>query len=397
MKKIKNSMVFIIGLIIGILFFGSITYASSSILSSNVYYDNSNSTLESTTTQEAIDELYFKLYFKLYPFKAKGTLYYQMMNNSHLDNTSSEYVTSDTGIDFSKISSDTNGKGIYELSSTADDAYPIYYYRGEVTDNNVLFANFCWKIVRTTKTGGVKLIYNGSPSSGQCNNTGTYSQLSSTSKFNSSYNSNAYVGYMYGTAGSSSYAAEHANTNNSTIKTAIDTWYKSNMTDYTDKLEDTVWCDDRSIDTVSGYGTGLGYGTNQTAYNARYRLVTNKTPSLSCTNANDKFTVSSLNANGELTYPVALLTADEIAYAGGKYGSSYSNSTYYLYTGQDFWLLSPYYFNGSKAYMWYVSSSGYLGGYTVHASLGVRPAISLKAGTKFTDGDGTTGDPYVVS
>jgi hypothetical protein len=339
-----------------------------------------------------LDELYEK-YVPSYNMR-KGTLYYQMMSNASLDNISSEYVTSSTGIDFSNISSDTNGKGVYELSSTANDTYPIYYYRGAVTDNNVIFANFCWKIVRTTETGGVKLIYNGSPSNGQCSNTGTSSQIG-TSAFNSSYNKNAYVGYMYGTAGSSSYTAEHKNTNNSTIKTTIDNWYKSNMTEYTEKLEDTVWCNDRSIDTVSGYGTGLGYGTNQTGYNARYRLYVNKAPSLACTNANDRFTVSSDNGNGDLDYPVALLTADEIAYAGAVFNTS--NSTYYLYTGQYWWSLSPYYFNSSYAGVWGVSSDGYLGNNFVYYSYGVRPAVSLKPGTTYSSGNGSSTSPYVVS
>ena len=78
-----------------------------------------------------------------------------------LDNIASTYVTLDTGIDFSQISSDTNGKGLYTLHGTENNLNPIMYYRGDVENNNVKFANFCWKIVRTTETEGVKLIYNG--------------------------------------------------------------------------------------------------------------------------------------------------------------------------------------------------------------------------------------------
>jgi hypothetical protein len=222
-----------------------------------------------------------------------------------------------------------------------------------------------------------------------CNNTGLSSQLSSTSVFNSSDNKNAYVGYMYGTAGSSSYTSEHANTNNSTIKRAIDTWYKSNMTSYTDKLEDTVWCNDRSI------YSGNGYGTSKTYYGAYGRLYTNKAPSLACTNANDRFTVSSDNGNGDLDYPVALLTTDEIAYAGAVY--NISNSTYYLYTGSYWWSLSPSYFSGSYAFVWNVYSNGAIGSYYAYFSTGVRPAVSLKPGTTYTSGTGTTADPYVIS
>ena len=155
---------------------------------------------------------------------------------------------------FSQISSDTNGKGLYILSSTVNDQYPILYYRGAVENNNVKFANFCWKIVRTTETGGVKLIYNGqSDENGRCNTTGSSTTIGN-SAFNTNYNDNAYVGYMYGTAGSSTYEETHANINNSIVKTKIDEWYSKNMIDYTNKLEDTIWCNDRSYTK----GTGIG-------------------------------------------------------------------------------------------------------------------------------------------
>ncbi|MBR7041953.1 MAG: hypothetical protein IKI04_00470 [Bacilli bacterium] len=119
-------------------------------------------------------------------------------NNAIIDNISSTYVTNANGVQFNDVSSDTNGKGLYLRAGTENTAHPIYYYRGTVTNNNVLFAGFCWKIVRTTNTGGIKLIYNGVPSNGECNNTDTNSQLASTSAFSSSYDSPADGGYMYG-------------------------------------------------------------------------------------------------------------------------------------------------------------------------------------------------------
>ncbi|MBR7042351.1 MAG: hypothetical protein IKI04_02495, partial [Bacilli bacterium] len=120
-------------------------------------------------------------------------------SNAVIDNISSTYVTNSNGVQFNAISSDTNGKGIYIRSGTENKAHPIYYYRGAVTDNNVLFGGFCWKIVRTTETGGIKLLYNGVPSNGECNTTGKAKQLPSTTKFNTNDDSLADVGYMYGT------------------------------------------------------------------------------------------------------------------------------------------------------------------------------------------------------
>ena len=316
-----------------------------------------------------------------------------MKQEAVLDNIASTYVTSSTGIDFSQISSDTNGKGLYTLHGTENNPNPIMYYRGDVENNNVKFANFCWKIVRTTETGGVKLIYNGEPNaSGQCMNTTGDSTRIGISTFNASYNDNAYVGYMYGTAGSSSYEETHANTNDSTIKGAIDSWYEENMTEYTNQLEDTVWCNDRSIDPTS---SGTGAGTKATDYGADYRLYDNKTPTLECVNENDRFTVSEENGNGALTYPVALLTADEIAYAGGVYDKG--NSSYYLYTGNYWWSLSPYDFHGSRAYVFDVYSTGNLNCNYVDYPHGVRPAVSLKRGVMVTSvGDGSKENPYVV-
>ena len=316
-----------------------------------------------------------------------------MKQEAVLDNIASTYVTSSTGIDFSQISSDTNGKGLYTLHGTESNPNPIMYYRGDVENNNVKFANFCWKIVRTTETGGVKLIYNGEPNeSGQCMNTTGDSTTIGTSAFNASSKDNAYVGYMYGTTGASSYEETHANTNDSTIKGVIDSWYEENMTEYTNQLEDTVWCNDRSIDPTS---SGTGAGTTLTDYGAEYRLSDNKTPTLECVNENDRFTVSKENGNGALTYPVALLTADEIAYAGGV--RLKGNSSYYLYTGNYWWSLSPYSFDGSLAYVFRVSSTGNLGSNGVSSSSGVRPAVSLRPGVKVTsEGDGTMENPYIV-
>ena len=94
--------------------------------------------------------------------------------------------------------------GLYDGEGADTYANPVYYYKGNVQNNNVLFGGFCWKIVRTTETGGVKIVYNGVQKDGSCNNTGTDSQIG-TSAFNTSYNSPAYVGYMYNTVYPTSY------------------------------------------------------------------------------------------------------------------------------------------------------------------------------------------------
>ena len=408
-----------------------------------------------------------------------------LSSSAVLDNTTSEFVTNSSGVNFNAISSDMNGKGLYIRAGTENDAHPIYYYRGAVTNNNVLFAGFCWKIVRTTSTGGTKLIYNGLPSgtnNNECTNTtGTATQLATTSAFNSNYTSPADVGYMYGmryeqssatgtgwyyapdvtysngtytlvskgsynvetksdisgtnlnyhhyTCGSATATTctsiryvyyvlsstayyitltngkiiedalnemltSSSNTTDSTIKTAIDTWYAANMTSYTNKLEDTPYCNDRTIYQLNGWNPNGGSTTSHLYFNAYGRTQSPYTPSLTC-NTNDAFTVSASNGNGKLTYPVGLLTADEIRLAGGKSGTK--NSTYYLYTNQYWWSGSPNCFSFDNAYEFYVYNTGNLNNQGVYPARGVRPTVSLKPGTKFSSGgDGTSTNPYVV-
>ena len=293
------------------------------------------------------------------------------------------------------------------LASTEDDYGTSYYFRGAVKNNYVQFANKCWRIVRINGDGSVKLVLhndNTSNASSPCassNNSTTaafarYSGSSYTSVFNSNYNDNAYIGFMYGATGASDYASTHANTNKSDILKNLETWYTNNLTSYESKLADTIWCNDKS--TVSG---GLGYGTNATDYGAYNRLASTKQPTLKCPNDNNggklsKFTVDDTkNGNGNLTYKIGLLTADEIAFAG-SIAYTYNRSTYLQEnTGTTWWWsLSPVYFGGSDARVWDVYS-GYLGVNGVFSNYGLRPVISLISSTNVT-GDGTSENPYVV-
>ena len=143
-------------------------------------------------------------------------------------------------------------------------------------------------------------------------------------------------------------------------------------------------------DTANAYSLK----TNVTGYMPRYRLYTNKSPILTCTNQNDRFTVEDTSkGNGALTYPVGLITADEVAMGGGVYSTS--NSSYYLYTGSNYWKMSPYLFSGSRAHEFYVYSKGYIHGSDVRTTLGVRPVLSLKSDISVT-GSGTQNDPFLV-
>ena len=332
------------------------------------------------------------------------------------------YVVSATSSSFTykQITSNKNTTEAL-LASTEDDYGTSYYFRGAVKNNYVEFANKCWRIVRITGDGSVKLVLHNdnttkvaNPCSSANNSTNAafarYSGTTYNSAFNSSYNDNAYVGFMYGATGASDYASAHANTNKSTILTNLESWYKNNLESYESKLADTIWCNDKSTFTTftsgSTYGTGLGHGTSQTGYGAYNRIhggnaALYASPSLICPNDNNsgklsKFTVKdTTNGNGNLTYKIGLLTADEIAFAG-SIAYTYNRSTYLQEnTGTNWWWsLSPFDFDGSYASVWSVGS-GHLGNRNVNLNAGLRPVISLISSTNVT-GDGTSENPYIV-
>ena len=291
-----------------------------------------------------------------------------------------------TRTDFSTVLTTDNTNTLY---TSTEDSKTVYYFAGNATDNWVQFGGYYWRIIRTNSDGGVRLLYHGTSTTAE-------NAYIGESAFNNSYNNIAYVSYMYGSTGSIANARTNQ-TNSSTIKTAIDNWYKDNLnTNYGKYLSTTaVYCNDRTY-TVSGSNTFFG---------ARTRLYTNKTPSYDCTATEDKFTVDSSTGNGKLTYPIALMTADEISYAGGLYGTNaptwyYYNSANGSSTGSTYWwLLSPDYCIGSGAGVFVVNGSsypGYLGSYGVNGASGVRPVISLKSCIKYSTGNGSASDPYTI-
>ena len=369
-------------------------------------------TLNKTATESVTEEYTCKLEFNAVERTeiavGKTNLYNLIKNNADTK----------TVIDYKVRSGVSGTNGIYMTTATVGKV-PVYYYRGDAdkVNNNIIFNNMCWKIIRTTENNGIKIIYNGTPVDGKCETqTGEATQIGKNA-FNEKNDDNAYVGYMYGTAGSDNYEATHDNINESTIKTYIDNWYNQNFDAIaTAKLEDTVFCNDRSTkaydaNTIGGtsyssYGN-LGYGTNPTFYGAAHRASywsNNPSPSLVCQNNNDKFTVDSKNGNGKLTYPVGLITLDEVVLAGfNTYNSNtsdYKDTTNYLYTNNSYWTFSPVRMTdagSAYAYVGFVDSTGRVRDYYVYNTYGVRPVISLISGTLVnSNGDGTSANPYVV-
>ena len=252
-----------------------------------------------------------------------------------------------------------------------------------------------WRVIRTNHDGSIRLLYSGTSPD-------TTEGYIGRSAFNTTNNDPMYVGYKYGTSGS--LENNRLNTNNSTIKTYIDNWYNNNLSSYSKYISiEAVYCNDRELATDQTYSTSSGFN-----YAPRGRLGTNKTPTYNCTNNKDAF--SGNNNEAKLTYPIGLMTADELAYAGGKTGTVlpspyawyYLNSAGESITGKNYWWsLSPYNWLGSISYVWIVTGStsfpGNLGyGNVYYTSEVARPAISLKTCTLWTSGNGAPETPYEI-
>lgn len=388
-----------------------------------------------------------------------------LVDRIKLDNT----TQSDTSLDFSKTSEETNTNGLYYTNVNTEEGKTTYYFRGNVNNNYVKFGkdssgnDILWRIVRINEDRSVRLITQDSVG---------------TSAFNINSDDNSYVGYMYGlpesttlygdinedgvidifdltlisnfVAGSETptarqkllsdlnfdgeittdddellakiqvgsmtynldgyssierYNKTHANVTDSTIKKYLDNWYINNLSDYSGYLADAGFCNDRSIATSAGLWNGndttLGYKKNETYYGIYNRTTNNKTPKFSCSRTNDLFTTTgSSKGNKALTYPIGLITIDEIAYAGGVYRAS--NNSIYL-NNQPFWTMSSQYF-GSIAYGGIMNSMGYFGAQPVNTELRVRPVINIKANVKLssvtpsgcTKQNGTINCPYII-
>ena len=289
-----------------------------------------------------------------------------------------------------ELESDKSDKGLY----TAQDDYGTsYYYRGNVSNNNVYFAGAYWKIIRINGDGTIRLLYNGT----KVNAKGGDTQYG-TSAFNSTRTDPAYVGYMYGTTTGAIGSRENnlANGKDSNIKTKVDEFYNkyivaNNLQDY---LADTGFCGDRSItNSGDGYST-----TSYTEYGAVNRLAkTNKIPILTCPDKeHDLYTIDSTKGNGALTNPVGLMTADEAAMAGMVNG--YLNTLSYVYTGTWYWTMSPYNFypSNSTSVVWSVNGTGNFYSNWVTNGYGVRPVINLKSDVEISGGIGTLNEPFII-
>ena len=337
---------------------------------------------------------------KLYVSRNTGDVnVYQITSATKITSTQSKSgITYDTNIynlscitlTETELETDKSDKGLYQGT---DDYGTTYYYRGNVKNNIVQFAGFYWQIIRINGDGSIRLMYDGTVK----NASGVQQSINSkTYQFNSKYNDPAYIGYMYGNPDGTTFDEVHTNTTSSTIKSTVDNWYKTNIIDngYSSYVSTTVgFCGDRTLHSGDGISTSIY------SYFGAYGRHSKQTAQFTCPEpSRDLYTTTDSSiGNKALTYPVGLITYDELVFAGMD--NRHINKLSWVYSTQRYWTMSPSSFDAASGYAreWIQYSAGYLYHLAwVTGWHGVRPVINLKSDVKITGGIGTANDPFVV-
>ena len=288
------------------------------------------------------------------------------------------------------------------LSKTEDDYGDSYYFRGNVVDNFVQYAEMCWRIVRIQGDGSIKLILASELSCSDTNVTTSSGYATDGAAGVQGTKLNATYGYK---KVGSYYIDDYINSAGTTenARTKLNAWLERKITSESEKalLKNEDWC-------IGDRTTAYDYSTyalkTETAeelinaetsfyYSAGKRIWSIKTPTLKCDGNKEK--------DGEIdTNKVGMLTADEVAFAGA---TTSNNSTYYLNknaTSNYWWSLSPSVFSAGdpREGSFYVGSGGSLLSDFVNfnRTRSLRVAVSLASPAKIISGDGTVNNAYRV-
>ena len=273
----------------------------------------------------------------------------------------------------------------------ADDDGISYYYRGSVKNNYVKFAGFYWRIIRINGDESVRLLYAGKKYNAEGNNLNT--QFLS---YNLMKDNPAYVGFKYGNTLNVSYDKSNSNEVDSNVKTELDKWYKTNILDTNNGaiIADAGFCNDRSISSGNGYSsTG-----SHTVYQGRVRFAETMSPTLKCPQENDLFTMpTNAQGNKALTYPVGLITVDELMLSG--YADGYINKSTYTYSTSGYSTMTPSYYDYYSSAARILSLSNGFISTAAHTTnnLGLRPVINIRGDSKISGGIGTADDPFLIN
>ncbi len=306
-------------------------------------------------------------------------------------------------------------KRTYNLKKITDEnndgyASRIYYFRGSVDNNHIIFANMCFRIIRTNDDGSIRMFYNGIPSNGKCPTTASYEtspNKASIAKMNFNPSSNKTSQYVNVVSGSTP-LADNSNTQ-SPIIDKLNRWYIShfipgsdNATNYTDYIsKGSVFCNNKLPYDASFFKSKeiapifMDEGNLNIYDDSNIKSII----TLRCEQKNDRFSIS----ENTILYPIGLLTAQDVALSGAYLsvdGDTYeggankitTNSDYYLYMNSAYWTMSPY----DDDEVIYVDSDGTMKTSVVTSEYNIVPVISLNPSSVVASGNGKSDNPYVI-
>lgn len=306
-------------------------------------------------------------------------------NNKYLfyEKVLADNVVTDGKPDFSSTNTSTGA-----FYKSTDNFGTTYYFRGNVTNNYVLFGGFYWRIVRINGNNSVRLIYQGTASDGNGTTGNGYYEDETKNAVNKT-RKHSYVRYYY----------KSNSTEYSTIRKSIDSWYNTNLNSFANFMDpDAGYCNDYS--TTSGtYGDSTS--SSSVTFSGHGRLSSHN-PTTICARQYYETPTTSNTGTKSLPYPVGTISMDEVMQAGG---SNSNNSNYYLHTGTSFFTMTPYEFEYKKVgvlYYYYprvlnVNSSGKLANVDVYTKHGYRPVINIASYIYWSRGNGTAAAPYELS
>lgn len=326
----------------------------------------------------------------------------------------------------------SNGNGLFYIDnvSITDEngdgvSNRIYFFRGQIETNHVVFAKLCWRIIRTNEDGSTRLMYDGPATiDNKCKthdqivSSGTNPRSIGTVKFNAASNNAAYTGFMY--KGTEVLEADDENPQ-SLIKKMLDAWYRSNIADtlnennnnsYANSVSPAIYCSDRtylSKQITPWFIDDHDHNMYNTANikNSITLICPGEKNASGVYTRDDRFNVvDNVNGNKLLFYPVGLVSAQEVALAGGYLRSDDDlfeggnngmiNEGYYMYTGRNYWTMSPYGFDSGVARVVYVNSQGYMQPASVTNNFDVIPVLSLKVSAAVKTGNGSPDNPFII-
>ncbi len=348
-----------------------------------------------------------------------GENYTITTKGTNFDGTASNGILKVTGAD-----TEYHENTLYKAE---DNDGTSYFFRGQANDNWVQFADMRWRIIRINGDGTLRMIFQCSGK--DCTDTlgAKTNAISNIAYQENSGKDNTYVGYYNKGSDSISYEDAHYGSEPSTIARKVNNWYILSGLDIYEKYIDynAGFCNDRQV--IKGvqeyFDNGTGYGKSGTTYAPYGRVIINaqirnpNVPTLKCgvnsKSANEQEIITDINSkayerdlftttsaskgNKLLEYPIGLITVDEVILAGGFW--SPSNTSYYLYTNESYYTMSPAFMNSNYAVVFSVYNDGRIitGNNRVTEPYNARPVINLRADITFSGGNGSIDTPFVVA